>query len=118
MSTSVSLPWDMLPQEVEEVERRWDNGAQKKLRQKWERKDVISHSFLKEEVRVKSRKLPMQMYQYIAEQEEFILKDNVLERKVTAHPAFSDGVLWDTWRKLRRNYLAFVQMKNLMQVLQ
>lgn len=117
MSTSIALPWDMLPQEVEDVEKRWDGGAQKLLRQKWEKKEALGQVFMKGEVKVQSRKLPMQMFQYIREQEEFVLQDGYLVRKVTAHPAFSEGILWDTWRKLRRNYMAYSQIKTLMEVL-
>jgi len=117
MPTSLLLPWDMLPQEIEQRETLYDGGAQARLRHMWEEDRVVEDVFLRQQVKVLGRKHPIQMKDFVREQKEFDLVERRLIRRVSAHPAFSRGYVWDTWRKLRQNYMSYDQFKKLMQIL-
>jgi len=117
MPTSLMLPWDMLPQEIEQRELLYDGGAQVKLRHIWEEEEVVDDVFLRQQVKVLGRKHPIQMKDFIREQKEFDLVERRLVRRVSAHPAFSRGYVWDSWRKLRQNFMSYDQYKKLMQIL-
>jgi hypothetical protein len=103
----VPYPWDMTSQEIERYEDK-RQFPQRFLRALWKEKKVLTKKFL-------GAKVPGFSYTYqrlIQNQQEFDLgPENVLLRRAISHPAFSQGMIYETWRKMRNNYHAFSEFQ-------
>lgn len=108
----VSYPWDMTMLEIERYEIK-QKLSQRFLRALWKRKEVLSPMLLRS-------KVPDSSHTYqrlIQNQQEFDLgSQGFLLRRSVSHPAFSQGMIYETWRKMRNNYYDFSIFNNFVSV--
>jgi len=99
----VQYPWDMTSQEIERYEDK-RQFPQRYLRALWKEKKVLTKKLLSSKV----PGLSNTFQRLIENQQEFDLgPESVLLRRSVCHPAFSQGMIYETWRKMRNNYHAF-----------
>lgn len=106
MNAGFPYPWDMTAIEIECYENR-NKFTHRYLRAHWKKKTFFNNTLLNSYV--PGTGVPYVVF--LRHQDEFELGPNsILLRKPMSHPAFSQGMVYEAWKKLRKNYYDMPQI--------